>query len=130
MRRNMRERGFSLLEVLIAMALIFFLLTGTAELVIHSIRTKRRANENMKLTALLVSKLESLKTLPFESADLQAGSHSAEIGDELQNASGQEEWQIEDLSLNMKKIDLQVSIGQARRRPIRAVLLLSKFLGF
>ncbi len=125
----MKQSGFSLIEVLVAMALIFFLLTGTAELVIHSIRTKRKADENMKLASLLVSKLESLKTLPFESADLQAGFHSAEIGDEPEERR-REEWEVEDLSLNMKKIDLRVSSGQAPQRPARSVLLLSKSLGF
>ena len=125
----MKQSGFSLIEVLVAMALIFFLLTGTAELVIHSIRTKRKADENMKLASLLVSKLESLKTLPFESADLQAGFHSAEIGDEPEERR-REEWEVEDLTFNTKKIDLRVSSGQAPQRPARSVLLLSKSLGF
>jgi len=129
MERDMKQSGFSLIEVLVAMALIFFLLTGTAELVIHSIRTKRKADENMKLASRLVSKLESLKTLPFESADLQAGFHSAEIGDEPEERR-REEWEVEDLTFNTKKIDLRVSSGQAPQRPARSVLLLSKSLGF
>ena len=61
------QRGFTLVEVLVSFALVFILITGTAQLTIHSLLVKRRADGNLRTAELASSKLEYLKSLPYES---------------------------------------------------------------
>jgi len=95
MKRNMKQSGFSLIEVLEAMALVSFLLAGMGELLLHSLQAKRKTDTRFELTALLSAKLESLKTLPYDSAELQAGSHRLDIAPEPRLGTVREEWRIE-----------------------------------
>jgi type II secretory pathway component PulK len=129
-RRNMARRGFSLIEVLMAMALVFFLLTGMAELLLRSIQAKKAADEHLQRAGLLSSKLESFKALPYESEGLRAGEYQEEIGGAPDEAAALAEWRIEDRGLNSKRIDLRISLQSRPERRLRAVLLVSGFLGF
>jgi len=95
MKRNMKQSGFSLIEVLEAMALVSFLLAGMGELLLHSLQAKRKTDTRFELTALLSAKLESLKTLPYDSAELQAGSDRLDIAPEPRLGTVREEWRIE-----------------------------------
>ena len=126
----MKRRGFSLLEVLMAMALVSFLLAGTGELVLRSIQSKTKADGRLRMTALLSSRLEIMKTLPFESADLEAGSYSGEMAGEAQEAAARAEWHIENISPNVKKIEFRIFIENEQNRAVQAVLLISRHLGF
>jgi prepilin-type N-terminal cleavage/methylation domain-containing protein len=126
----LKQSGFTLIEVLVAMALVSFLLAGMGELLLHSLQAKRKTDTRLELTALLSAKLENLKTLPFDDTELQAGSHRLDIASVARLGEVREEWQIESLSLSAKKIDLQIIAGQKQDRAVRAVLLLSGHLGF
>ncbi len=66
-----KKRGFTLVEVLVSFALVFILITGTAQLTIHSLLVKRRADCNLRTAELASSKLEYLKSLPYESDELK-----------------------------------------------------------
>ena len=123
------RRGFGFLEVLLAMALISFLLAGTAELVIRSISLKKKAEVNLQLTALVLSKLESLKSQPYYSDALQAASYSETLGGPFPGVY-LEEWTIEDVSLNMKRIGLMIYPENHPEKTLRISLFLSKELGF
>jgi prepilin-type N-terminal cleavage/methylation domain-containing protein len=129
-RINMKQRGFSLLEVLLAMALVSFLLAGTGELVLRSIQCKKKADGRLSMTGLLSSRLEIMKALPFESADFAAGSYSAETDGETQEVAARAEWQIEDISPNIKKIKYRIFIEGKQNRAVQAFLLVSRHLGF
>ena len=59
--RKTAERGFSLIEVLIALALVSILILGAAELVILSIRIKMKADGNLEMTDLASSRLDESK---------------------------------------------------------------------
>ncbi len=61
------------MEVLVSFALVFILITGTAQLTIHSLLVKRRADCNLRTAELASSKLEYLKSLPYESDELKEG---------------------------------------------------------
>jgi prepilin-type N-terminal cleavage/methylation domain-containing protein len=128
--KNKKTRqGFSFIEVLIAMALISFLLAGTAELVIRSLALERKADVNLKMAGLVQAKLEGLKSLPYESGELQADSYN-EMVEESSEETFLREWTIEDTSSNMKRIGLAVCPESHPEKMFRISLFLSKDLGF
>jgi prepilin-type N-terminal cleavage/methylation domain-containing protein len=124
-----KRRGFSFVEVLLAMALISFLLAGTAELVIRSISLNKKAEVNLQLASLVSSKLEFLKSLPYESSELQAASYNEILGGRFPEVYLRE-WTIEDISSNMKRIGLAVYPENHPEKTLRISLFLSKELGF
>jgi len=124
-----KRGGFSFIEVLLAMALISFLLSGTAELVIRSISLKKKAEINLQLAALVSSKLECLKSLPYESAELQAASYNEILEGRFPEVYLRE-WMIEDISSNMKRIELTVYPENHPEKTLRISLFLSRELGF
>jgi prepilin-type N-terminal cleavage/methylation domain-containing protein len=129
-RKNAKtHRGFSFVEVLLAMALISFLLAGTAELVIRSISLKKKAEVNLQLAGLVSSKLECLKSMPYESSELQAASYNEILRSPFPEVYLRE-WTIEDISTNLKRIGLTVYPENHPEKTLRISLFLSKELGF
>jgi prepilin-type N-terminal cleavage/methylation domain-containing protein len=124
-----KRRGFSFIEVLLAMALISFLLSGTAELVIRSISLQKKAEVNLQMAALVSSKLECLKSLPYESGELQAASYNEILEGRFPEVYLRE-WMIEDISSNMKRIELTVYPENHPEKTLRISLFLSRELGF
>jgi prepilin-type N-terminal cleavage/methylation domain-containing protein len=70
------ERGVTLVELLIAIALLGFILLGIAPLFIASVKSNYSANEYTSLNNLARDRLEQLMTLPFDDPQLSPGSHS------------------------------------------------------
>jgi len=124
-----KRRGFSFIEVLLAMALISFLLSGTAELVIRSISLQKKAEVNLQMAALVSSKLECLKSLPYESGELQAASYNEILEGRFPEVYLRE-WMIEDISSNMKRIELTIYPENHPEKTLRISLFLSRELGF
>ena len=129
LRNRGKCRGFSFIEVLLAMALISFLLSGTAELVIRSISLNKKAEVNLQMAALVSSKLECLKSLPYESGELQAASYNEILEGRFPEVYLRE-WMIEDISSNMKRIELTVYPENHPEKTLRISLFLSRELGF
>ena len=125
----MNRHGFSLLEVLVAAALIFFFLIGTAEIIVHSTWAKRTADSRFRMAASLASALESMRALPFDGADLSPGSYRFDIAGEPEQEAVILEWQISTASQGLKRIDILAFCDSNREAGTRAILLLSKHLG-
>lgn len=64
-----RKQGITLVETVIAMALITFVLIGAYSLLISSISTMRRTEENLYVTRLLETAIEMTRNLSF--ADIE-----------------------------------------------------------
>src|SRR4030042_3848870 len=75
----MKKKGFSLIELLISSSLIFFLIAGTAQLLGLSLAAKRTADFHFRAARLASSRLEHLKSLPHDSAELEAGIHGEDV---------------------------------------------------
>ena len=77
--RNMNKpghdnpRGFTLIEVLLAMALVSFILFGTAELLVRAQQLSRDADARIWMTDILAATFEGLKSRPFDGPDLEPG---------------------------------------------------------
>lgn len=72
-----RSSGVTLVELLIAIALLGFVLLGIASLFIASVKSNYSANEYTSLNNLARDRLEQLMTVPFNDAQLAVGDHPA-----------------------------------------------------
>jgi type II secretory pathway pseudopilin PulG len=125
-----RSRGSSLIEVLVTMALVFFLIAGATELMIGALRAKRRADVTAALTHAITDRLASLRSLRFDDPALAAGGHAATERFEPGGCLVSETWEVADDGDGLKRIRLRV---RQEGRPVTetsAVLFVSRDLGF
>lgn len=126
----MPHRGFSLIEILLAMAISLVLITGTAELIVYSGGAKKKADMTAGLMHTLSTRLEKLKSLPFDSEGLQPGTYSENVEDGLSRERFRQEWAIAEIAEGTKTISIRAgSIDHPRTRAF-LVLYISRDLGF
>ncbi len=70
-----RERGLTLIELLIALALLAFILLGIAPLFLASVKSNFSANEYTSVNILARDRLEQLMNRPFLDTELAPGFH-------------------------------------------------------
>lgn len=126
----MKKQGFSLIELLVSSALIFFLLTGTAQLIILSCGAKKKAEFHLTAVSFACSKLEYLKSLAFESAELEEGRHEESVKDNNSEEIFSREWKVEDIAENMKKVALKIFSSTDPKKEATFLLLISRELEF
>ncbi len=71
-----RQNGFSLLEVLVGLVFLAIGLLAIASLQATSIRGNIFSNNLMQATYVAQDRIESLKNLPLDSPELQAGNYN------------------------------------------------------
>jgi prepilin-type N-terminal cleavage/methylation domain-containing protein len=130
MEAVMKRRGFSLIEVLVAMTLALLLVVGAAELLTLSLWAKRKGDITAALTHALTARLETLKSRPFEDGALSAGEHAETVRGEPGNCLIAEEWGVTDDGDRMKRIELKVRCAGRPGPETTAVLFMSRDLGF
>jgi hypothetical protein len=126
----MRKHGFSLIELLVSSSLIFFLITGTAQLIILSCGAKKKADFYLTAASHACSKLEYLKSLPFESAELDEGLHAESFKDNNSEEAFGREWKVEDIADNMKKVVVKIFSPNKPNKEATFLLLISRELEF
>jgi Tfp pilus assembly protein PilV len=124
-----KEQGFTLLELLVSFVLVILLITATAQLTIHSLLIQKRADCNLRTAELASSKLEYLKSLPYESDELKEAVLTESIEEGSFNTY-QREWRIEEVASNMKKIEIKCFAQSCPSKNIKLILFLSRELGF
>ena len=77
--RRRGERGLTLVEMLLALALLGFILLGILPLFIGSVKSNFSANEYTSIHNLSRDRLEQLMNLPFADAQLSAGVHANDL---------------------------------------------------
>jgi len=126
----MKLRGFTLIELLISFTIVVLLVTGAAQLTIHSVFVKRRSDIAVRSAELASAKLEYLKALPFESEKLAEGFSV----DRLQDSPGSEhyqiKWQILEVSSHLKRIEIECTSESCQKKGVRLVLFYSREMGF
>jgi prepilin-type N-terminal cleavage/methylation domain-containing protein len=126
----MKKNGFSLIELLISSSLLLFLITGTAQLLGLSLVAKRNAEFHFRAARLCSSRLESLKSHPYDGADLKAGIHEELIVDPTSAEPCRIAWNVKDLDENLKKVVLEFSSPLKPRRKAVFCLLVCRELEF
>jgi prepilin-type N-terminal cleavage/methylation domain-containing protein len=126
----MNKPGFSLIEMLISSALILFLFSGAAQLIMSSLVAKRNAEFHLAAASLATSKLEYFKSLPFENPVLIKGEYfeTARIG--FSKEVFRSEWNIGDIDEGMKKVVIKISRQSDPRKRVVFMLLLCRELEF
>jgi prepilin-type N-terminal cleavage/methylation domain-containing protein len=77
--RRRAESGVTLVELLIALALLGFILLGIAPLFIASVKSNYSANEYTSIHNLARDRLEQLMNLPFNDPALAVGVHNNDL---------------------------------------------------
>lgn len=126
----MNKSGFSLIEMLISSALILFLVSGVAQLIISSLAAKRNAEFHLAAASLATAKLEHLKSLPFEDPALTKGEYSEAAGTGFSKEILWSEWSVGDIDEGMKKAVIKISRQNDSRKRVALVLLLCRELEF
>src|SRR6266542_1038358 len=70
-----RQAGLALIELLIALALLGFVLLGIAPLFIASVKSNYSANEYTSIHVLARDRLEQVMNVPFDDPQLDPGTH-------------------------------------------------------
>ena len=122
--------GFSLIEVLLAAGMISFLLLGTAEILIQSIRIQNRTDEKLRISGVFAAETERIKSLPYSSEELAAGNHEIELIPAPGEMPVKVIWRVADEGPGLKRVNFILSRDGRMARPLEAVLLISRELGF
>jgi len=79
MKTRCRERGLTIVEMLLALALLGFILLGILPLFMGSVKSNYSANEYTSIHNLCRDRLEQLMNLPFNDAQLGGGIHPNDL---------------------------------------------------
>ncbi|MBN1940275.1 MAG: type II secretion system protein [Candidatus Aminicenantes bacterium] len=126
--RAAAEKGFSLIEVLFAAGLISFLLAGTAELLLTSIEIDRSSERTVNLAGVLSSEIDEFKAKPFTAAELEPGAGEIVIRPDPEGPGVVVAWSVTAVSENLKKVSFSLIREGVSRKPMEAVLLITREL--
>lgn len=115
---NKMKKGFSLLEVLVALLVIMIIFLSYMKFSIVSIRSNRYSEDLTTASILAHTKLVSLKNLPAESSQMSPEWHQDPENPILQgNVSFYRYWEVSDIPLG-KQVMLYVAwYDHARSKP-------------
>ncbi len=125
-------KGSSLLEVTIAMGLVFFLLTGLAQMMGSSLLIKQKADYHRLAADIISNQLERLKSAGVEAPALSPGLHQEPVQDPSSGKKFLLNWEITEVNDNLKKVCLSFYPASASSRltEVRATLYFSRRLNF
>lgn len=124
------QKGFTLVEFLVSFTLVTILIISTIQLTINSLFVKRRADCNIRSAELVSSMLEYLKSLPYENDELREGLHVEHLKGENILGTFRREWKIQDVSPDIKRIEIESFSESYPQKKTRVILYLSRGLGF
>jgi Tfp pilus assembly protein PilV len=130
MTKEQNSQGFSLIELLVAFALMMFVLLSTAQLLIFAQSVFSRYRDLVQSSHYMLERLERLRALPLESPELQAGDYTADHTDPVSQRTYVLQWSIRDTNPSQKTVSILCHpSGHVRRRAETELLLLER-LGF
>ena len=101
------KKGFTMVEMLVAIVVLALGIMGVSSVFPMSLRVAQKMKAIAKGTSYAHQKLEELRTLPYNNAELNAGSHSA---DTLENEYIRQYWVDDNIPINgMKRIKVKVN---------------------
>jgi hypothetical protein len=127
---KIKQGGFSMIELLVSFTVIMLLVIGITELMIYSMRVKLRGDISIQAAELAASKLEFLKSLPFDDPGLSDGINTEKAFGEDKQKIFWRTWIIKKLSPHMKKIEMTCFFENHKEKQTRIILFISEKLGF
>jgi Tfp pilus assembly protein PilV len=128
--KEKKKDGFSMIDLLIAMSITSVLILGTAQMTLHSFHLKHKSDCLVRAAELASTALEHFKSLPFESTELEEIDYEESIPDERSDHLFLRGWTIRSASASLKRIEMECYAKNHPRKKMRAVLFLSRELGF
>ena len=122
--------GFSLIEVLISLTITACLVIGITQLTLHSLTAKKHSDESMISAEIASSKLEYLKSVPFESEEMRKDSEKEILNINRIQGKFLREWRIKKTSETLKRIEIDGYAENSRPKKASLVLIRSRELGF
>lgn len=130
MKAGTKASGFTLIEVLVALAVAMLLVAGTAELIALALAAMRSGDTASEMAQVLAAKLEHLKSCPYDGDELRPGSYEESI----LGASGLRtfvfSWTIEDDGNGMKLVRVRAHPKGRPRSRTSLALYIFRNLGF
>ncbi len=124
------KTGFSLVETLIAMTIVFFLLVGAAQMLCYSLLLKQKADLHRLSADLISRKIEVLKSLEPENEALSPGVHQETVQDRNSGRYFFLTWEVIEQE-RLKKVRLSLYPAPfGSRPPLRVSWYRSEILGF
>ena len=121
--KNSGTRGFTLIEVLVALAIFSIGILAVASLQIQSVNLNAKARMQTEATNLAVECLERLKMLSYDDADLDEESNPHQE----QSGSYTVQWEIvEALDMQMKTITVTVTGANPNAKDVSVSTIRSK----
>lgn len=121
--------GFGFIEILISFVITFLLILGTAQLTMLSLLSKRNSDLRFTISEHLFSKLESFKSLSYESI-LEEGTYNECTRDLTGGAVFIWNWHIYSISTNLTGIEMGGYPENHPEKEIRLIVYISRDLGF
>jgi Tfp pilus assembly protein PilV len=119
-----------MIELLIAMSITIIFILGTAQLTLHSIHLKRKSDCLVRAAELASTSLEHFKSIPHDSVELEEADFEETIQDERSNHQFHRGWKIQRVSQSLKRIEVDCFAKNHPRKKMRAVLFISREIGF
>ena len=129
MKNRKQTRGLSLIDLLVSMTITSFLIMGMAQLMCHAILVKRKTDCSVKAAELACQKIEHLRTAVL-SGEIPETSQSEEIEDDRVNHKFHRKWNIQKVSPEAKKIEMECFATNYPRKKTRILVIFSTMLGF
>jgi prepilin-type N-terminal cleavage/methylation domain-containing protein len=128
-RSALTNKGFSLIEVLVAIAIFAVGVLAVAKMQYWNTRNNTTGNITTQATMLAREKIEELKSLDFAEADLDFGNHDDANNpiDENGNTGGiyTREWDVSDPGIGSNARQIQVTVSWTRHGQTRDIELIS-----
>ncbi len=124
------KKGFTLIELMVSLAVITFLLLGTAHSIIFTLKVDRRSSIKIWATELALAKVEYLKSISFDHPHMKNGSYEEEIKVNHSEEIYYRTWKISDLSKQEKKVVIDCRAVNEGTIVIKFAIIISKELGF
>jgi type IV pilus modification protein PilV len=112
------EQGFTIVEVMVALAILSFGILAVASMQTSSLLSTTRSNAVTVATNIATDRMERLISLPFDTvATLSNGDNSSSYfsgAPPLPSNIESVEWEVEAFQVNMKKITVTVQYREMR----------------
>ncbi|MFW6140885.1 MAG: type IV pilus modification PilV family protein [Acidobacteriota bacterium] len=123
-----KQKGLTLIEVMISLFIFAVLILGTSQLMIHSIIVQERCQNRITSLELSANKIEIFKSLSFDHPDLGKKSHEEII--ETRNKNFLLSTTIQEISPDIKRIIVSCSRHNKKDKEITLAVYISREMGF
>ncbi len=107
---KVNEQGFSLLEVMISLAIISIGILGVASMQISSIKTNTSARQSTEGATWAVDRVEQMMSLPYGDAQLNTGSYATTSPDGIYSIN----WTVTDSAVIPRTKSIHSNVSWTR----------------